>query len=257
MKRIVLAGLLIFLAAVVFAQTGVIRELSGTVELKSAGSAAFVPAKNGDTVARDTIVSTGFKSTALLQVGSTIITVRPLTRLSVSEISASAGNETLNMNLQAGRVRVDVNPPAGAKTSMAVVSPSATASVRGTSFEFDTRNLHVSNGIVLFKGNRGYTYQLSAGTSGSVGWTGTATSLVSTLPQSSPVGYDGGAGVTGSPGPSSGPAAGPGTPTPSPGEPDSPGSGYGRPPSNPGGQKPGGQNPGGENPGGGDVGLEY
>jgi len=153
MKKTVLAFFLMIAGMGVFAQNGTIQELSGTVELKNPGAANYVPAKIGDTVSQKTVVSTGFKSTALIQVGGTLLTVRPLTRLTLTEISASSGAETLNVSLQAGRVRVDVTPPVGVKTSMSVSSPSATASVRGTSFEFDTRNLYVNHGTVSFKGN--------------------------------------------------------------------------------------------------------
>ncbi|MDR1804284.1 MAG: FecR domain-containing protein [Treponema sp.] len=165
MKKAVLVLILAVMGAALFAQTGVIRELSGTVELKNAGQSAFTAAKVGDRVNQDTVISTALKSNALIEVGSTVISVRPLTRLTLTEIQASGGEETLNVNLQAGRVRVDVNPPAGTKTSMTVSSPNATASVRGTSFFFDTRNLQVEQGTVLFKGNRGYTIQTRAGLS--------------------------------------------------------------------------------------------
>jgi len=136
-----------------FAQNGVIKELSGTVELKPAGTSDFIPAKAGDPVAKDTIVSTGFKSSALIQMGSSLITARPLTRLSLAELSSSGGTEVINVSLQTGRVRVDVDPPAGTRTSMAVRGPSATASVRGTSFEFDTYSLNVLKGKVAFYPN--------------------------------------------------------------------------------------------------------
>ena len=68
MKRALLITILImFCGAGMFAQqAGEITELSGTVELKAAGQADFVPAKIGDRVTRDTIVSTGFRSTALI-----------------------------------------------------------------------------------------------------------------------------------------------------------------------------------------------
>jgi hypothetical protein len=163
MKRKVLTVVLVLAAACAFAQSGVIKELSGTVEVKGAGAAAFSPAKTGEQVKEDTIVSTGFKSTALIEIGSTVIAVRPLTRLTLKEIKASQGSESLNVNLQSGRIRVDVNPPAGAKAAMAVVSPSATASVRGTSFEFDTRNLRVNSGNVIFKGVRSQGTLITAG----------------------------------------------------------------------------------------------
>jgi len=154
MKKITQLLIFLFIASGVFAQNGVIREISGSVELKHTATAGFVAAAVGDLIAQDTVVSTGFKSTALVEVGSTVIALRPLTRLTLKEISASAGEETLNVNLQAGRVRVDVNPPAGAKASMTISSPSATASVRGTGFDFDGRNLNVNDGVVDFTGDR-------------------------------------------------------------------------------------------------------
>jgi hypothetical protein len=134
------------------AGAGVIREFTGEVEIKLAGTNNFVPAKVGDVVALNTIVSTGFRSTAVIEIGSSVIAVRALTRLSLAEIQSSQGTETVNVDLQAGRVRVDVAPPAGTRADFTVQSPSATASVRGTSFEFDTGALKVKEGTVTFRG---------------------------------------------------------------------------------------------------------
>ena len=163
MKKIIFVIFLVFAGAYAFAQSGVIRELSGTVELKAQGASAYTAAKAGDEIKQDTVISTGFKSSALVALGSTMITVRPLTRLTLKEIQASSGTETININLQAGRVRVDVNPPAGTRASVAVTSPIATASVRGTSFEFDTRNLKVNHGRVSYDGKKGKSKQADAG----------------------------------------------------------------------------------------------
>ena len=156
MKKTILAFFLVLITLSVFAQAGVIRQVSGTVELKHSGAADFVAAEIGDEVRQDTIVSTGFRSTALIEVGnSALITVRALTRLALTEISAAAGTETINANLQAGRIRVDVNPPAGTRASMTVSSPSATASVRGTTIFFDGKNLGVIGGMANFQGQKG------------------------------------------------------------------------------------------------------
>jgi len=149
--------------------TGKIRELTGEVELKRTETSAFIKAKAGDTVVADTIISTGFKSTAIIDVGNSSITVRPLTRLSLAEIQSISDTETLNVTLQTGRVRVDVKPPAGTKANCTVRSPMATASVRGTSFEFDTFNLKVSEGIVAFQGSKGMSVLIPAGMSSSIG----------------------------------------------------------------------------------------
>jgi len=184
-----------------FAQNGKIRELSGTVELKNPGSADYVSAKIGETVSQRTVISTGFKSTALIEVGSALLTVRPLTRLTLTEISASSGAETINVHLQAGRVRVDVNPPAGTRASMSVSSPSATASVRGTSFEFDTRNLYVDHGTVNFRGSRGAGILVSAGSSSWIKDDGKVTHPIEAknmnLRPPAPMGSDNGGGVLG------------------------------------------------------------
>ena len=174
MKKGIVAFVLILAAAGAFAQNGVIKEMSGTVELKAANSTVFTAAKAGDLVKQDTVVSTGFKSTALIEIGGTILTVRPLTRLTLTEIRASSESETLSVNLHAGRVRVDVKPPAGSKASTTISTPTATASVRGTSFELDTRNLYVISGNVLFKGTRGVAALVTTGTNSTTDQNGSA-----------------------------------------------------------------------------------
>jgi len=183
-SRVLAFSLLLFTCPLLpcFAQnSGVIKELSGTVELKAPADSAFVAAKTGDQVGEDTVISTGFKSSAIVEVGSTLIAVRPLTRLTLTEIRSSAGAaETLNVNLQAGRIRVDVNPPAGTRASTTVSSPSATASVRGTSFDFDTMSVNVHEGTVSFSGSIGQTVPVGAGDSVALGETGKAANPVST-----------------------------------------------------------------------------
>jgi hypothetical protein len=112
---------------------------------------------------------------AIIVVGNTTLTVRPLTRLSLAEISSSAGTENINVNLQTGRVRVDVKPPAGTRANATVQSPTATASVRGTSFEMDTFSIKVFEGNVGYSGTDGLATPVSAGNSSEVGTSGAAT----------------------------------------------------------------------------------
>ena len=173
-KTFCIALLLAAMAAGAFAQNAVIREMTGEVELKPAGASSFIPAQAGSEVAKDTVVSTGFRSTAIIAAGSSVITVRPLTRLTLAEIQAASGAENINMNLQSGRVKVEVKPPAGARANFSVQSPSSTASVRGTSFEFDTRSLKVTEGTVSFIGSRGMSMAVSAGGESRVGTEGKA-----------------------------------------------------------------------------------
>ena len=172
MKKTVLA--LFFMAVTINAfpqnsNSGVIKELSGTVELKAAGTANFVPAEIGAALRQDTIISTGFKSMALIEVGSTNLTVRPLTRLTLTEIYSGQEEEALNVNLQTGRVRVNVNPPAGTKASMSVTTPVATASVRGTEFDITTEYINVHEGKVNYQGKKGHSVTVGTSYASEVG----------------------------------------------------------------------------------------
>ena len=167
MKRLTLVLIILLTAANLFAQTqgAVIKELTGTVELKAPGSANWVQARVGDRVGNATIISTGFKSNAVLDTGSSTIMVRSLTNLSLENIINRDNTETsTNLELRTGRVRVDVAPPAGNRVNLNVQTPTSTASVRGTNFEMDSINLSVSEGTVVFgSSSGGQPVQVTAG----------------------------------------------------------------------------------------------
>jgi hypothetical protein len=176
MKKVIFTVIFVTLAAVgAFCQNGIIRELTGDVELKHSGQSAFVSASAGDVISSNTVVSTGFRSTAIIAIGSSVITVRPLTRLTLAEIQSSENTENVNVNLQTGRVRVEVKPPAGTKTNLNVQTPSATASVRGTTFEMDTQNLNGIEGKILLSGTYGAGVLVTGGNSSSTNADGTVT----------------------------------------------------------------------------------
>jgi hypothetical protein len=200
MKRTAAAIIFLFAGFCVFAQNGTIRELSGTVEIKRPGASVYEAAKAGDQISQDTVISTALRSIALVEIGSAVIMVQPLTRLSLKEISASASSEKINVYLQTGRVRVDVNPSAEKKASMSVTSPSATASVRGTSFDFSTRNIYVQHGAVSFTGNRGRMLLVNTGSDSQVKTDGSAVNPLETrkgrLLPSLPTGMDTRAGAS-------------------------------------------------------------
>jgi hypothetical protein len=160
MKKLILTIIFLYASIGAFAQSeqplyGIIKEITGTVEIKTPDTESFVKAKEGDKLDQYTVISTSFKSFAIIEIGSASIIVRPITRLTLFELKADRNTETLNVNLQSGRIRVEVNPPAGRQASFSVQSPMSVASVRGTNFEFDTRNLYVNSGTVNFSGNRG------------------------------------------------------------------------------------------------------
>jgi hypothetical protein len=192
MKKLLLVTIFILTGWYASAQNGVIERVTGTVEIKQPQETSFIKANGGAEIFQETVISTGFKSFAVIRLGSTTITVRPLTLMSLTEIQKSEEVETLQVNLQAGRVRVDVKPAAGTKAATTISSPSAVASVRGTSFEFDTSNLYVNEGAVNFSGNRGQNVLVNTGGSSRVEQTGRASNpkdqRISNLMPPSPVG---------------------------------------------------------------------
>jgi len=169
MKRTIALTILAALGAMIFAQApvAVIKQVAGTVEIKAPGK-DWVPARAGASLTKDTAISTGFKSVAVVTVGASTLTVKPLTRLTLGEIARLEGSETVRLALLSGRVRADVKPPAGGKTDFTVKSPTATASVRGTGFDQDIVNLDVGEGDVEFTGPDGQPVQVGAGQSSTV-----------------------------------------------------------------------------------------
>ena len=137
--------------------SGMILKLTGNVELKPAGSSAFIAAKAEDTIALDTIISTGFRSTAVIAVNNSVITIHPLTQLSLAE--------SATINLQVGRITVDSETSA----SCTVKSSDTTSLVRGTSFEFDTVNMKVNKGKAMFSGTSGPAVIVLEGREDSIG----------------------------------------------------------------------------------------
>jgi len=168
MRSKIIVVMLLFAAAGVFAQQAVIQDITGTVELKRPGSATWEYAVRGQSIPVNTVISTGFKSYAVIGVGSSVLTVRPVTRLSITELTRAQETERIEVSLSSGRLRSDVKAPAGAKTSFTVQNPVATASVRGTIFEMDGFNVWVLNGTVSYAGVFGAPAIIDAGGSNSV-----------------------------------------------------------------------------------------
>jgi hypothetical protein len=141
----------------------VIIETQGTVEIQEAGSAEWRFVSPGDRVGKNDTISTGFKSIALISLGNSLLNILPLTRLTLEELVQRDTTEDARLYLRTGRIRAEIRPPAGSRTDFTVRSPIATASVRGTSFEFDTLHLYVNDGTVLLEGGNGQMVYIDGG----------------------------------------------------------------------------------------------
>ena len=168
-----IAGISSLSAAVL---TATITEVAGKVECKLPGK-GWQSAKTGDVLPAGSLISTGFKSTAILKTEAATLTVKPVTRLSLEELVKSEGTTKTQMFLMAGRVRAEVTPKDGEKAEFKIKSPTATASVRGTGFEFDGQNLFVDHGTVQLEAESGIgiPQSVSGGQFSTISQTGTVT----------------------------------------------------------------------------------
>ena len=122
--------ILIITGSFLFALEGKIVETIGKVEVQKAGE--WVPAKAGDILAPGSVISTGFKSEAVLSIGKSTIKVKALTRLTIEQLYENNGNHASSVYLDVGSISADIKAAEDKRVGFTVKNPSATASVRGT-----------------------------------------------------------------------------------------------------------------------------
>lgn len=137
MKKLIITTTLIFLlTAPLFSQLqAVIKEISGKVEIK-APAKDWESATEGMEISTGTIISTGFKSQALLDLGSSNLYVKQLTRMSLDELTQQEGTVTTGLFLRVGKVKAKVKSTAGLQHNFTLKSPISTAAVRGCEFDY-------------------------------------------------------------------------------------------------------------------------
>ncbi|MFP4561859.1 MAG: hypothetical protein ACLFRY_01000, partial [Spirochaetia bacterium] len=118
------------------AQDILIREATGKVEVRPPGS-GWGSVSEDMQVPFGSMISTGFNSRAVLDLGRSTVEVRPLTRMSITELARRQSNMTTELYLDVGRVRAEVRSGEGIRHDFTVRSTVSTASVRGTILEGD------------------------------------------------------------------------------------------------------------------------
>jgi hypothetical protein len=167
MKRLaMLMAILLLAATIVGAQTQAkVRSFTGKVEILSAQQ-AWVPVKAGMSLGMGTTISTGFNSTAVLELGSSVLQVKPLTRLRLNELVAREGTVKTDLFLQVGKISAQVKSAEGLTQDFKVKSPVSTAAVRGTGFEYDGYDLYVFEGTVTYSNLTGQSRSYTPGEQG-------------------------------------------------------------------------------------------
>ena len=148
--RVLLALALAFVAAhSALALEATVVSTSGKVEIQRGNS--WVPLNKGDVVYGGAVISTGFKSSAELDIHGSKVQLGPLTRITIEKlVSTSAKNES-SIYLDSGRLDADVNKADGKRTGFRVSTPVATASVRGTFISMTAGgHLFTGSGLSVF-----------------------------------------------------------------------------------------------------------
>jgi hypothetical protein len=164
MKRLIaILFLSLVLASSLSAQLkAVIKEMTGKVEIKPS-EGAWRAAKAGVTLTPGYSISTGFDATAVLEIGQSVLRVRPLTRMRLEELVQKEGTVSTGLYLSVGKVKAEVKTATNVPQKFTLKGPVSTAAVRGTEFEFDGFSVKVTNGVVEFLNATGQSRGVLAG----------------------------------------------------------------------------------------------
>ena len=163
LKILILSTLILLLVLPLAAQSSAsVTKVSGKVEIQTPGG-SWSAVNSGDEIALGTTISTGFRSTAVLQVGSAVLEVKQLTRMRLDELIEREGVVKTELFLRVGRVSAEVKQRQGLQQDFRLRSPVSTAAVRGTSFEYDGVNLQVLEGLVALANAYGQSIAVGAG----------------------------------------------------------------------------------------------
>ena len=126
--------------------------IEGKVEILEGGM--WIPVEEGDIIQeRGAVISTGFKSNAVVSVKGTNFTLEPLTRITIENMVAMENKDSTQIYIDSGSLKANVSSSDGRKVGFKVRSAVATASVRGTEFKVTSSGrLSVTQGLVSFGG---------------------------------------------------------------------------------------------------------
>ncbi len=163
MKKVLLTVALISVMLPLVCFTGTVTEVTGKVEIETDGG--WKPLQKGDVVDTGKIISTGFRSTARIQVAGSSVVVNQLSRLSLEQLTETNDAHESEVFLDLGSISADVKTAQNKRVGFVVNTPVATASVRGTTFNMGVDSLSVTSGLVGLKGKNNIEMPVAKGTS--------------------------------------------------------------------------------------------
>lgn len=156
MKKYFFAAIIFSLAAALFAVDAEVVSVVGKAQVKQGASWSDI--SQGMSLPQGAEIQTGFKSTLVLKIKGSLVTVNAMSRISLDELSESGGKDNTNLSLKIGSLKSNVKKVEDRRTGFTVRGPAATASVRGTEFTYVAgykgANISASEGVVaVWKGD--------------------------------------------------------------------------------------------------------
>lgn len=164
-KKMSIVFLLLFASVLLLsaAEAVTITDITGKVEIRPAGTDRWQRASTGEQIELDTTISTGFNATAVLDLGGSILEVRPLTRMTVTTLLREEDTVTTDVFLKVGKVKAEVETAKGVTHDFSLRTSTMTASVRGTEFIVDEFTVECRDGEVLVRFASGREIRISGG----------------------------------------------------------------------------------------------
>lgn len=131
LHAVIMMSVLAVSAPCLSALEGKIVTVEGKVELQRQG-ADWVPAQAGDVLAPGDIISTSFRSKALVEIGKSVLRITPLSRLTIEQLYSNANGEIASVYLDSGAVKASIKKETDRRVGFKIKTTAMVASVRGT-----------------------------------------------------------------------------------------------------------------------------
>lgn len=153
--KLIFWGCVAFILVIVpaFSFGGTVISVLGKVEIQTANGWESLVA--GDTVQSGAVISTGFRSQTVLEVGESTITVQALSRLTLEQLTEQTDGHDSEIYLDVGSIQADVQAVANKRVGFVVKTPIATAAVRGTVLTVGPDSVSASQGTVAVSSSSG------------------------------------------------------------------------------------------------------
>ena len=131
MKKAFVFGILFAVCAGLFALDAEVTGIEGKAQMSTNGT-SWTPVAVGSKIPQGATIQTGFKSSLKIKFKGSEITLDPMTRIKVDELSDKDNRDNAVVSMKIGGLTSNVKKVEDRRAGFTVKGPAATASVRGT-----------------------------------------------------------------------------------------------------------------------------